>query len=258
MNDIFDQRRKRTDNILALLTRSLRDTLGNRYDDFIGNHTFIYATGSCGRGEMGKGSDLDAYVVSDAADLGKDCKVLQEAIKRANTAANLPPLDGDGKHIKAIAASELIDRLGAPEDDTSEDGVFTKRMLLLLESRVILGEPAYDQVIEKVIKAYWKNEELHRANYQPFVLVNDIVRWWRIVLLNHESRVSDFLCMRQTGSGGGMFCLEVERGCGARMCSFGRGISSSYELGAGGRHVVSVTPAEAVVEAGGSEELGGH
>ncbi len=43
-----------------------------------------------------------------------------------------------------------------------------------------------------------------------------------------------------------MFCLEVERGCGG-MCSFGRSISSSYELGAGGRHIVSVTPAEAVV-----------
>ncbi len=57
------------------------------------------------------------------------------------------------------------------------------------------------------------------------------------------SRVSDFLCMRQTGSGGGMFCLEVERDCGG-MCSFGRGISSSDELGLGGGHVVSVMPAE--------------
>ncbi len=40
-----------------------------------------------------------------------------------------------------------------------------------------------------------------------------------------------------------MFCLEVERDCGG-MCSFGRGSSSSDELGLGGGHVVSVMPAE--------------
>ncbi len=41
-----------------------------------------------------------------------------------------------------------------------------------------------------------------------------------------------------------MFCLEVGRGCGV-MCSLGRDIYSSDELGLGGRHVVSVMPAEA-------------
>ncbi len=43
-----------------------------------------------------------------------------------------------------------------------------------------------------------------------------------------------------------MFYWEVERGCGW-MCSFGMCVSSSDELGLGGRHVVSVTPTEAVV-----------
>lgn len=81
----------------------------------------------------------------------------------------------------------LVDRLGAPEDDTREDGIFTKRMLLLLESRVLVGESAYEAVVDRVIDAYWMNAELHPDRYQPLVLVNDIVRWWRIVLLNHES-----------------------------------------------------------------------
>ncbi|MEE9383622.1 MAG: AAA family ATPase, partial [Nannocystaceae bacterium] len=35
----------------------------------------------------------------------------------------------------------------------------------------------------------------------------------QVVILENEERVSDFLCMRQTGSGGGMSCLEVEREC---------------------------------------------
>ena len=33
------------------------------------------------------------------------------------------------------------------------------------------------------------NEDLHPNDYLPFVLVNDIIRYWRIVLLSHESRL---------------------------------------------------------------------
>ncbi len=43
-----------------------------------------------------------------------------------------------------------------------------------------------------------------------------------------------------------MFCLEVGRGCGV-MCNIGRSISSSDELGLGGRHVFCVMPAEVSV-----------
>lgn len=67
--------------------------------------------------------------------------------------------------------------------------MLTKRMLLLLESRVLLGESAYESFVSRVIDAYWRNSELHPNDYLPFVLVNDIVRYWRVVLLNHESRL---------------------------------------------------------------------
>lgn len=88
-DDVFERRRAHTESIVARLEQSLsREPLGD--------HTCIYATGSCGRGEMGEGSDLDAY---------------------------------------------------------------------------------------------WQNEERHPHDYLPFVLVNDIVRYWRILLLNHESRL---------------------------------------------------------------------
>lgn len=188
MHDIFHLRREYTQGVFEKLVESLLATIGDRLDEVIGDHTFIYATGSCGRGEMGEQSDLDAYVVHSGAETS-DSEVLQQAIRVANEAANLPPLDGGGRHIETIQARDLIDRLGAPDDDTREEGAFTKRMLLLLESRVILGQQSHEKVLNEVIGAYWQNSELHLKTYLPFVLVNDIVRWWRIVLLNHESKL---------------------------------------------------------------------
>ncbi len=188
MNDIFRLRREYTQTVFDTVVSNVRQTLGDRFDEVIGRHTFVYATGSCGRGEMGPHSDLDVYVVRSGQETSGQ-SLVQQAIEAANIAAGLPALDGGGRHIETTEAHELIDRLGAPEDDTREEGAFTKRMLLLLESRVIAGQPSYEHVLEEVVDAYWQNADLHPRKYQPFVLVNDIVRWWRIVLLDHESRL---------------------------------------------------------------------
>lgn len=185
----FEDRKRRTDDVFARLQTEFDQHLGERRRDVIGEHTFVYATGSCGRGDMSQFSDLDAYVVKIGDAVAEHDRIVREALTVANAAAGLPDFDGGGRHTRTIQASQLIDRLGAPEDDTREDGVFTKRMLLLLESRVMVGETAYRAVLREVTSAYWQNSDIHQRDYQPFVLVNDIVRWWRIVLLNHESRL---------------------------------------------------------------------
>lgn len=186
-NDIFDQRRTYTQSILERLGQSWELELGDHLNEFIGAHTCVYATGSCGRGEMAEGSDLDAYIVRVDGGQLSNKDVIETAIKAANEAAGLPPLDGDGKYLQMESAGPILDLLGTPEDDAA--GMLTKRMLLLLESRVLLGRPAHDALVGRVIDAYWQNEHLHPDDYLPFVLVNDIVRYWRIVLLNHESRL---------------------------------------------------------------------
>jgi hypothetical protein len=38
------------------------------------------------------------------------------------------------------------------------------------------------------VGAYWKNAGGHEEDYQPFVLVNDVVRYWRILLLNYVAK----------------------------------------------------------------------
>ncbi|MEX1364202.1 MAG: hypothetical protein AB1Z98_13835 [Nannocystaceae bacterium] len=169
------------------IEQGLRHELGARHDELVGSHTCVYATGSCGREEMGVGSDLDAYIVRVDGGGLTNADSLEAAVRAANEAAGLPVLDGHGKYLKMVDARDAIELMGTPEDD--QRGMLTKRMLLLLESRVLLGQPAHEQLVRQVIDAYWQNENLHRDDYLPFVLVNDIIRYWRIVLLNHESRL---------------------------------------------------------------------
>jgi hypothetical protein len=61
-------------------------------------------------------------------------------------------------------------------------------MLLLLESRPLVGSAAYGQLLGMVLDAYWPDAKGHEDDFQPFVLVNDIVRYWRILLLNYVAK----------------------------------------------------------------------
>ncbi|MEM9691765.1 MAG: hypothetical protein AAGA56_04425 [Myxococcota bacterium] len=116
-----------------------------------------------------------------------DADAIEEALSHALSNVGLPGLDADGKYARLVAGSSLLQHLCSPEDD--ESGALTNRMLLVLESQPLINRGAYERLLSSTIDAYWQNEQLHPADYLPIVLVNDIVRYWRTVLLNHESRL---------------------------------------------------------------------
>lgn len=191
---IIQARRARTNEVLERIRAAFLDQLGDHRDTTIGTHTTVYATGSCGRGDMGDASDLDPCVVylddGIAASRSEDATdVIADALRQAVEHVGLPELDANGDYARLVTAESLFSNLGSPTDD--ESGALTKRMLLILESRPLVNDEAYKALIRKTIAAYWKNEDLHPEDYLPIVLVNDIVRYWRIVLLNHESRLRE-------------------------------------------------------------------
>lgn len=98
----------------------------------------------------------------------------------------LPDSSQGGEYLKMHTAVSLCERLGTPEDDAGN--TFTARMLLLLESAPVLGDEAYNKLLNLVLDAYFKDAASHAADYQPFVLVNDVVRYWRILLLNYVAK----------------------------------------------------------------------
>lgn len=179
-----------TSNTLEKLRQSITDGIGDQFDAVFGDHTTFMVTGSGGRGEMTTGSDIDGYVVRVAGNLEPEHDaLLLEATKTAVEHLGLPALDRHGAFLEMKTASAVVDKLGSQEDDHSN--AFTLRMLFLLESRPLVGDGAYDQLFEVVSDAYRSTATRHTNDFLPFFLVNDIIRYWRTVLLNHEEKLRE-------------------------------------------------------------------
>ncbi len=158
----------------------------------LGEQVCIYTTGSFGRGDASTHSDLDVFVVSLEEELTRSRLLtnLQEiellaSIVHVNRELELPDLDADGNFLKAHALSEYLVGLGKPSDDANN--TFTGRLLLLLESKVIFGEVAYQRVRRECIERYWTDFADHSDAFLPAFLVNDILRFWRTLCINYEA-----------------------------------------------------------------------
>jgi predicted nucleotidyltransferase len=150
-----------------------------------------YITGSVARGEASSHSDLDIFIVSkgtiqDPALTRLDEILVKADLIQATKKLGYPPFSGDGEYLTRHIIANLVDALGHPHDDV--DNTFTARLLLLLESKPLLGKDAYDQAISDVISAYWKDYPDHKDDFQPAFLANDILRMWRTFCVNYEAR----------------------------------------------------------------------
>lgn len=177
---------QRLEDFSTALRKELSDAY---YSEALGDHTCIYATGSGGRLEMHDGSDLDVFLVRfDGEGSRRQAALLQSAVVRAMDSCHFPPPSQDGRFLALHSGNEFIDLLGTPEDD--EQNKLTARMLLLLESRPLKdSEKVYDHLVEQVLGEYWRQSPKRPDDFIPRVLTNDIIRYWRILLLNHESNL---------------------------------------------------------------------
>jgi predicted nucleotidyltransferase len=153
----------------------------------------VYATGSFGRGEASRYSDLDLFIVGlgerNRRELSRLDEIRLEAdLIEATRKLDIPEFSGDGEYLTHYTKQDLIDTLGKPHDDASN--TFTARLLLLLESRPLLGENTYHKVIAEVIAPYWGDYTDHKNDFIPAFLANDILRLWRTFCVNYEARTS--------------------------------------------------------------------
>ncbi len=173
------------------LQTRLEAGLGTDFERLVGDHTCIYATGSLGRLELSATSDLDVFIArtSSKEPSNLDAVLLQAALIRVQKELAFPAPSQDGGFLKMHSERDLIEKLGEPRDD---DGLntFTARMLLLLESRPILGLRGYERILESVLGTYWTDTKGHEQEYLPILLVNDTVRYWRNLQLNYQARKS--------------------------------------------------------------------
>jgi hypothetical protein len=156
----------------------------------------VYATGSFGRREASGFSDLDLFIVSLGADkrdsrwLSKlDEIVLKAELILASRKLRFPPFSRDGEFLQHHTSHRLIATTGTETDDSTN--TFTARLLLLLESKPLIGADVHSLAIDEVIAKYWKEFPDHSDCFMPAYLSNDILRYWRTLCLNYEARTSE-------------------------------------------------------------------
>ena len=166
----------------------------------------VYATGSVARGEANEHSDLDIFIVDSADESNGELKLsqldatlLKADLIRASQIAGFPPFTGDGIHLQVHTVSDIVKKTGSAVDDSSN--AFTARLLLILESRVIMNEPAHERAKREVIDRYWSDFPQNAASFLPVYLVNDIMRYWKTLCLNYEAgRLGGMPSGYETGS----------------------------------------------------------
>lgn len=146
----------------------------------------IYTTGSYGRLEAGKFSDIDLFFLTNSrANISKISKTIIDAsIIKLCRDMRFPEFSGDGEYLEVHIVNSILEELGSRNDDYLN--YFTARMLLLLESKPIYNVTLYDKIINDIVDRYYKDFEDHSNNFQPVFLVNDIIRFWRTMCLNYE------------------------------------------------------------------------
>jgi predicted nucleotidyltransferase len=186
---VLAARRSETQSRLTKLQEHLQDA-AHRVDD----KACVYITGSFGRGEASKHSDLDLFIVGLRTNKERALPRLEEIcveadLIKASRDLDFPEFSGDGEYLEHYAEDELIGTLGRREDDASN--TFTARLLLLLESQAVLGPEVYRRIIKDVLGAYWRDYGDHESEFIPAFLANDILRLWRTLCVNYEAKTSD-------------------------------------------------------------------
>ena len=163
-------------------------------ESLISGKACVYATGSFGRLEAGPHSDLDLFIVVDETKNVEGVKVRQldgiEEIRlkykliMAGKKCQIADFDGGGKYLESHTIEAFVKDLGTREEDYNN--TLTGRLLLLLESRPLLGEDLYGHLLNNVIDAYFGDFEGNERNFLPAFLTNDILRMWRTFCVNYE------------------------------------------------------------------------
>lgn len=145
----------------------------------------IVTFGSVGRFEVTDASDIDWILLIDGqANLAHQKRVLEIAGEVVRlTKKKVGP---EGTFGNMAFSHDLVQYIGGGDDTNAN---FTRRMLLLLESRPIGRRGAYDAVLPVILERYLTGDHgwiRGRASHGvPRFLLNDLVRYWRTIAVDY-------------------------------------------------------------------------
>ncbi len=139
----------------------------------------VVLLGSWGRHEVTSASDDDAIVLF--------CGARRDGARpdRNEVAALLggPPPGREGLFGATVWLEDLVGHIGLDEDTNTN---LTRRMLFLLESVAVAGDAAHECARAALLETYLA---AHERDYRPpRFLLNDLVRYWRTIAVDFESK----------------------------------------------------------------------
>ncbi len=121
-------------------------------------------------------------------------------------------------------------------------------MLLLLESKVLVGHAAYDECVKQVVDLYWRDAG-STTDFRPTFLINDLIRYWKTLCLAHEAE-RDHSAVHKKKRRVAVLKLQFNRlwmvfnGLAFLLYGFdGAGVPRSHV-----EHLVELTPLDRVLE----------
>jgi predicted nucleotidyltransferase len=184
------------------MAEAKRQELQEALADLDSEDTSIVVSGSLARDEFTDGSDIDWTLLIDGlSDPGHYplTNKIDEIIRRIAA----KPVGREGTFSTMVFSHDLVHQIGG-DIDTNKNT--TRRLLLLLESRVVGREDAYRRVVRNILNRYlledrgfWRGSG-HRV---PRFLQNDFARYWRTMAV-------DFAYKLRTRSGKGWAIRNIK------------------------------------------------
>ncbi|WP_354700338.1 hypothetical protein DSM112329_00607 [Paraconexibacter sp. AEG42_29] len=141
--------------------------------------TAVVLCGSWGRGEVTSASDDDWWVLVD----GPARPQVQPLPAAVALALDEVPPGTEGLFGTVAFRDDLRDQIGLAADTNAN---FTRRMLLVLESVAVTGQPAWSAARRAVLAGYL--DDRSRDYRPPRFFLNDIVRYWRTITVDFEGK----------------------------------------------------------------------
>jgi hypothetical protein len=140
--------------------------------------------------EASNQSDGDLIIIlSDKVDL--DSKDAEEAyefvVKKLNT-INIERPNAKGVFRNPTNIKSLTDSIGKMDEKYE---IFSKRLLLLLETQPVYNDDQYIEVIDNIIDRYAKNFVETKPTKEWTFLLNDLIRYFRSLAVNYQFSFND-------------------------------------------------------------------